>query len=97
MNSLILRYDETTIFHSGGMVLGKSKLVLVLKNQVKVSRGDPPFHIIWPFSFISSPFLTEKSISSEIQGKNVKMVMSYFACFNIIQVALKGQFHETLN
>ena len=76
-----LRYDETTIFHFCGMVLGKSKLVLVLKNQVKVSRGDPPFHILWPFSFISSPFLTEKSISSEIQGKNVKIENVLFCLF----------------
>ena len=61
-----LRYDETTIFHSGGMVLGKSKLLLVLKNQIRVTRGDLPIHDIWPFALISGPYLAEKSISSEI-------------------------------
>ena len=81
MDSHLLRYDETTIFHSGGMVLGKSKLLLVLKNQIRSTRGDHPIHILWPFALIFGPFLTEKSISSEIQGKNVKIENVLFCLF----------------
>ena len=57
---------EMEDFHSGGMVLGKTKLLLVLKNKIRLTRGDLLIHDIWPFALISGPYLAEKSISSEI-------------------------------